>query len=72
MQKQYPEEHSLEETLAILKKNKDDLTKEQYEGIKSVICGHAIEDMFANEKDDIQNIKIAKDEANADEKIQPK
>ncbi|PVX05072.1 hypothetical protein DDV87_08665, partial [Campylobacter jejuni] len=48
MQKQYPEVHSLEESLAILKKYKDDLTKEQYEGIKSVICGHAIEDMFAN------------------------
>ncbi|ASI88289.1 TPA: hypothetical protein R4558_001634 [Campylobacter jejuni] len=69
MQKQYPEVHSLEESLAILKKYKDDLTKEQYEGIKSVICGHAIEDMFANEKDVIDMIKIAKDEANADEII---
>lgn len=49
MQKQYPEVHSLEESLAILKKYKDDLTKEQYKGIKSVICGHAIESIYCNE-----------------------
>ncbi|EAI9929508.1 hypothetical protein C5535_08315 [Campylobacter jejuni] len=49
MQKQYPEVHSLEESLAILKKYKDDLTKEQYEGIKSTICGHAIESIYCNE-----------------------
>ncbi|HHS6700353.1 TPA: hypothetical protein ACTN8S_001853 [Campylobacter jejuni] len=49
MANQYPEVHSLEESLAILKKYKDDLTKEQYEGIKSVICGHAIENIYCNE-----------------------
>ncbi|HEB7537082.1 TPA: hypothetical protein RZH73_001657 [Campylobacter coli] len=49
MQKQYPEVHSLEESLAILQKYKDDLTKEQYESIKSVICGHAIESIYCNE-----------------------
>ncbi len=49
MQKQYHEVYSLEESLAILKKYKDDLTKEQYEGIKSVICGHAIESIYCNE-----------------------
>ncbi|CUU91006.1 Uncharacterised protein [Campylobacter hyointestinalis subsp. hyointestinalis] len=65
----YPEVHSLEESLSILKKYKDDLTKEQYDGIKSTICGHAIENMFANEKDVIDMIKIAKNEANADEII---
>ncbi|HEB7537137.1 TPA: hypothetical protein RZH73_001713, partial [Campylobacter coli] len=49
MQKQYPEVYSLEESLAILQKYKDDLTKEQYESIKSVICGHAIESIYCNE-----------------------
>ncbi|EAK5483652.1 hypothetical protein CYU00_09105 [Campylobacter coli] len=58
MQKQYPEVHSLEESLAILKKYKDDLTKEQYEQNKSIICGFAIENMFANEEDIINLIKV--------------
>ncbi|EAH7181330.1 hypothetical protein F0965_02615 [Campylobacter coli] len=49
MQKQYPEVHSLEESLAILKKYKDDLTKEQYENIKSNIGTHAIESIYCNE-----------------------
>ncbi|CDF65919.1 TPA: hypothetical protein RPV63_001739 [Campylobacter fetus subsp. venerealis] len=65
----YPEVHSLEESLAILKKYKDDVSKKDYEEIKSTICGHAIENMFANEKDVIDMIKIAKNEANADEII---
>ncbi|HEF3283300.1 TPA: hypothetical protein R9A30_001733 [Campylobacter coli] len=46
MQKQYPEVHSLEESLAILKKYKDDVNKEDYEGIKSVISNHAIESIY--------------------------
>ncbi|HDX6281803.1 TPA: hypothetical protein RPW02_001740 [Campylobacter fetus subsp. venerealis] len=65
----YPEVYSLEESLAILKKYKDDVSKKDYEEIKSTICGHAIENMFANEKDVIDMIKIAKNEANADEII---
>ncbi|XTO84322.1 hypothetical protein RZU89_10220 (plasmid) [Campylobacter coli] len=69
MQKQYPEVHSLEESLAILKKYKDDLTKEQYEQNKSIICGFAIENMFANEEDIIDNVKIIKGEATANECI---
>uniref|UniRef100_UPI003AF336FA hypothetical protein n=1 Tax=Campylobacter coli TaxID=195 RepID=UPI003AF336FA len=70
MQKQYPEVHSLEESLAILKKYKDDfLTKEQYEAIRSNIGNFAIEDMFLNEKDIIDNVKIIKGEATANECI---
>ncbi|MBR2149483.1 MAG: hypothetical protein IJ965_08685 [Campylobacter sp.] len=65
----YPEVYSLEESLAILDKYKDDLTKEQYRAIKSTICGHAIENMFANERDIINMIKIAKNEKTADEII---
>ncbi|MCE7270688.1 hypothetical protein LZW76_08980, partial [Campylobacter coli] len=41
----------------ILKKYKDDLTKEQYEAIRSNIGNFAIEDMFLNEKDIIDNVK---------------
>ena len=65
----YPEVYSLKESLAILDKYKDDLTKKQYEAIRSTICGHAIENMFANERDIIDMIKIAKNEKTADEII---
>ena len=65
----YPEVHSLKESLAILDKYKDDLTKEQYEAIRSTVCGHAIANMFANERDIINMIKIAKNEKTADEII---
>ena len=65
----YPEVYSLKESLAILDKYKDDLTKKQYEAIRSTICGHAIENMFANERDIINMIKIAKNEKTADEII---
>ena len=65
----YPEVYSLEESLAILDKYKDDLTKKQYEAIRSTICGHAIENMFANERNIIDMIKIAKNEKTADEII---
>ncbi|HEG3990712.1 TPA: hypothetical protein SC647_001981 [Campylobacter coli] len=57
MQKQYPEVYSLEESLAILKKYKDDLTKEQYENIKSNIGTHAIESIYLNELDIIMLVK---------------
>ncbi|EAL1123761.1 hypothetical protein B7669_08770 [Campylobacter coli] len=67
MQKQYPEVYSLEESLAILKKYKDDLTKEQYEQNKSIICGHAIEDMFANEEDIIMLVKMSAYNLSSDE-----
>ncbi len=69
MQKQYPEVHSLEESLAILQKYKDDVTKEQYEAIRSNIGNFAIEDMFLNERNIIDNIKIIKGEATANEII---
>lgn len=49
-QKQYPEVHNLEESLTILEKYKGDLTKEQYEQNKSIICGFATKNMFANEE----------------------
>ncbi|WP_086286663.1 hypothetical protein [Campylobacter sp. P0085] len=65
----YPEVYSLEESLAILDKYKDDLTKEQYRAIRSTVCGHTIENMFANERNIIDMIKIAKNEKTADEII---
>ncbi|WP_162165556.1 hypothetical protein [Campylobacter fetus] len=65
----YPEVHSLDESLAILNKYKHELTKEQYDSIKSVICGHAIEYMYLNEKDIIGLVKIAKGKTTADEEI---
>ncbi|MDD5785854.1 hypothetical protein [Campylobacter lanienae] len=65
----YPEVHSLKESLAILDKYKDDLTKEQYEQNKSIICGFAIENMFANEEDIINLIKVDKQEKTPDEII---
>ncbi|WP_291894789.1 hypothetical protein [Campylobacter sp.] len=65
----YPEVYSLKESLAILDKYKDDLTKEQYEQNKSIICGFAIENMFANEEDIINLIKVDKQEKTPDEII---
>ncbi|MCE7204781.1 MULTISPECIES: hypothetical protein [Campylobacter] len=67
MQKQYPEVHSLEESLAILKKYKDDVSKKDYEEIKSTICGHAIEDIFANEEDIIMLVKMSAYNLSSDE-----
>ncbi|EAH5522417.1 hypothetical protein O4L15_001778 [Campylobacter coli] len=69
MQKQYPEVHSLEESLAILKKYKDDVNKEDYEGIKSVISNHAIENIYMNELDIIAMIKQSALKLSADEII---
>ncbi|TEY01975.1 hypothetical protein [Campylobacter sp. US33a] len=57
MQKQYHKVYSLEESLVILKKYKDDLTKEQYENIKSNIGTHAIESIYLNELDIIMLVK---------------
>ena len=59
MQK-YPEVYSLEKSLAILEKYKDELSVEQYEQNRSIICNHAIEGMFANEQDIIDLIKVGK------------
>lgn len=66
----YPEVNSLEESLAMLKKHKSELNKEQYDRIVSVISGHAIEGQFANEKDIITLVKIEKGETTADREIQ--
>ena len=68
MQK-YPEVYSLEKSLAILEKYKDELSAEQYEQNRSIICNHAIEDMFANEQDIIDLIKVDKGEKTSDEII---
>ncbi|TWO17829.1 hypothetical protein ZA02_00280 [Campylobacter lanienae] len=65
----YPEVYSLKESLAILDKYKDDLTKEQYEVIRSNIGSFAIEGMFLNQRNIIDNIKILKGEMTADEII---
>ncbi|WP_297962349.1 hypothetical protein [uncultured Campylobacter sp.] len=68
MQK-YPEVYSLENSLAILEKYKDELSAEQYEQNRSIICNHAIEGMFANEQDIIDLIKVDKGEKTSDEII---
>ncbi|MCT7614887.1 hypothetical protein [Aliarcobacter butzleri] len=65
----YPEVYTLVESLAILDKYKDDLTEEQFNNIKSVISSFAIENMYLNEKDILDGIKIQKGEATADELI---
>lgn len=65
----YPEVYSLEESLAILDKYKDDLTEEQYKAIRSNIGSFAIEGMFLNQRNIIDNIKILKGEMTADEII---
>ncbi|MEM5570046.1 hypothetical protein [Aliarcobacter butzleri] len=65
----YPEVYTLAESLAILDKYKDDLTEEQFNNIKSVISSFAIENMYLNEKDILDGIKIQKGEATADELI---
>lgn len=51
MAKSYPEVHSLEESLKILKKYKNEVTQEQYEQNKSIIGNHAIESIYLNEYD---------------------
>ena len=68
MQK-YPEVYSLEKSLAILEKYKDELSVEQYEQNRSINCNHAIEGMFANEQDIIDLIKVDKGEKTPDEII---
>ncbi|RAX55594.1 hypothetical protein CCZ01_09945 [Helicobacter monodelphidis] len=68
MQK-YPEVYSLEESLAILDKYKGQITQEQYEAIQSNIGNFAIEDMYLNEKDIVDNIRILKGEVTANECI---
>ena len=68
MQK-YPEVYSLEKSLAILEKYKDELSVEQYEQNRYIICNHAIEGMFANEQNIIDLIKVDKGEKTPDEII---
>lgn len=59
------EVYSLEESLSILNKYASELTGEQYENIKSVICGFAIENMYLNEEDILNGIAIQKGEKTA-------
>ena len=65
----YLEVYSLEKSLAILEKYKDELSAEQYEQNRSIRCNHAIESMFANEQDIIDLIKVDKGEKTPDEII---
>lgn len=65
----YPEVHSLEESLTILESYRSNLTEVQYENILSDICNFAIEDMFANQQDIIELIQIEKGEKTDDEII---
>ncbi|OCR84723.1 hypothetical protein CFT13S00388_09615 [Campylobacter fetus subsp. testudinum] len=55
--------------MAILNKYKNELTKEQYEMIRSNIGNHAIESMYLNEKDILRLIRINKGETTAEEEI---
>lgn len=52
-----------------LKNIKIDVSKKDYEEIKSTICGHAIEDMFANEEDIIMLVKMSAYNLSSDEII---
>ena len=54
----YPEVYSLAESLAILDKYKYELTEEQYQQNKSVISSFAIENMYLNEKNILNLIKV--------------
>ncbi len=54
----YPEVNSLEESLAILKKYRNKISKDDYDNIKSVIGSHAIENEYLNEID-IEKIKAS-------------
>ena len=65
---EYPEVCSLEESLAILKKYKSELTREQYESVNSTIRGFAIEDMYLNERD-IKDLVAIHNGADAEELI---
>ncbi|WP_162165553.1 hypothetical protein [Campylobacter fetus] len=65
----YPEVHSLDESLAILNKYKHELTKEQYSSINSTVHNFAIENMYANERDILNMIRVQKKEITADEII---
>lgn len=59
---QYPEINSLKESLEILDRYKKQLTKEQYEAMKSNIYSFNIEDMHINELDIIGAIQVLKNE----------
>ena len=51
------EAHSLEESISILNKYKDQLTEKEYANVRSVIGNYAIENMFLNE-DEILKLNI--------------
>lgn len=65
----YPEVNSLEESLAILKKYKNEINKDNYDNIVSVISGHAIESIYANERDIVLLVDMAKNNLSTDEAI---
>jgi len=65
----YPEVNSLEESLAILKKYKNEINKDNYDSIVSVISGHAIESIYANERDIVLLVDMAKNNLSTDEAI---
>lgn len=65
--KNYQESNSLKESLEILKRYKNDVSKEVYENIKGVISNNAIEDIYLDELDIIMMIKRAAYNLSADE-----
>lgn len=65
----YSEVYSLEESLEILKKYKNEINKDNYDSIVSVISGHAIESIYANERDIVLLVDMAKNNLSTDEAI---
>ncbi|MBZ7995695.1 hypothetical protein, partial [Campylobacter canadensis] len=55
--KNYQESNSLKESLEILKRYKNDVSKEAYENIKSNIGTHAIENIYLDELSIVMLIK---------------
>ncbi|MBZ7995694.1 hypothetical protein AVCANL280_09245, partial [Campylobacter canadensis] len=67
--KNYQESNSLKESLEILKRYKNDVSKEDYEDIKGIIGNHAIENTYMNELDIIALVKQSVYGLSADEII---
>ena len=67
--KNYQESNSLKESLEILKRYKNDVSKEDYEDIKGIIGNHAIENSYADELDIIALVKQSVYGLSADEII---
>ncbi len=63
----YPDSFSKIQSLEILEKYIDKLTRKEYDAIFSSICSHALENMYLNEKDILVGIAHLHDEITLDE-----